>query len=1114
MIKYFLLFSFFILSLFNVQGQTSLQVSNDTTICLGGSATLSATVTSGSYGTSSYTFQTYAYSPEPFSGGSSVCDLFIDSPPAQTHCTSTAGGKDDCWAGPIDIGFDFCFFNQTYTQFYVGSNGWISFSPPPGPPANSWDTFTSQSIPNTGASVPKNVIFFPWEDWLPCKGLSNVNYYNSGTSPNMKLVVYFNGTTFFDCNGSKNASFEVVLNQQSSIIENHIQSKPQCGSDNATQGVQNIDGTVAFIATGRNNTQWTATNESTRFVPSGIVWYTGGYPGGTIVGYGTPFTVAPTVTTTYTAEVTECDQTVATGNVTVTVVNPQFNYAQPSYCQSDIDPTPTVLNPTGTFSAVPAGLVFLSTSTGAIDLSASAPGTYTITYLIMAPCNVAANQTLTINATPAPPTPLASYVSHCGPGQVTFGVVQPAGVTIHWYDAPVGGNLLPFAGATVTTNVLATTHYYAEAVTTATTCKSLSRADIIVVIKSVPVITNTTLNYNLCSGDSLNITLVSSLPNSTFQWVATSNNGTLSGYSSGSGLKIAQKLVNSGALYDTVVYSTVATKDTCTSNSVNFTVVVKPVFLATANPLSQSVCSSNLVTINLTSNNPTTIFTWTATGNYPPLSGYSNGTGNPITQTLSNAGPGNGTVTYTITPNGSGCIGPPVVATVQVLPLPSPVISGVDTVCVGSSSVVYTTQTGMNNYLWNVSAGGTITAGGTPASNTVTVTWNIPGSQSVSVNYNDLNGCTAASPTTYPVIVNPLPGVAGAISGPAILCQEATGVVYSIISVPNAKTYLWTLTPGTAGTITGNSKSCSIDWAAPFFGTATLNVTPVNDCGVGITSPSFPILINPKPTVSITLCVDSVTVPTAKVIQLRLGIPLGGIWSGAGVNSGAGTFSPAIAGIGAHTITYSYPNVNGCINTDSKVITVINPGIFSCGNPLTDIRDNKTYNTVQIGSQCWIAENLNYGTLIGGIQDQRDNCIVEKYCLSDNPANCVSYGGLYQWDEMMAYTPVSGSQGICPPAWHIPTEAEWNLLFSNYVNNGFAANALKSTGYSGFNAFIAGVNFFNVKYDFTGFAEFYWSSDSHGINKAWAHGMNFYDPSVSYYPSVRSNAFSLRCIKD
>jgi uncharacterized protein (TIGR02145 family) len=1100
MIKRFTLLStILLLSIFQVYTQT-LITSNDTTICLGGSTTLSATVISGSYGTSSYTFETYAYSPEPYSGGNPVCDLFT--------CTYSGDAKDDCVSGPFPIGFNFCFFNQTYSQFWIGSNGWISFSEPPG---TNWDTFTATTIPNSAPTVPKNVIFFPWEDWLPCKGMAqNVFYYTEGTAPNRKLVVYFAATTFYMCNGSKYATFQAVLNEQTSVIENHIQSKPLCGTEGATQGVQDSTGTVAFTATGRNDTQWSASNESTRFVPSGITWYTGGYPGGTIVGYGTPITFSPTFTTTYTAVVTLCDQTTATANVTVTVISAQFNYPQSSYCQSDPNPTPAIVFPGGTFTVSPAGLIFLNTSTGLINLGASTPGVYNITYTVTSPCLVATNQSLTINATPPSPVPLATYVSHCGPGQVTFGVVPPPGEIINWYDAAVGGNLL-FTGTSVTTNVNVTTNYYAEAVTTGTTCTSLSRTSILVVIKPVPVITNSVLNYTLCSGDSIKITLTSSIPGSTFQWTAFSNSGTLTGYSNGVGSNISQKLVNSGSANDTVIYSAVATLDTCNSSTVNFTVVVKPLFDVIAAPLSQTICSNNLITINLSSTNPTTNFSWTATGNNPGLSGYLNGSGNSISQTLLNGSATDGTVTYKIVAQGAGCIGDTVVSTALVHPLPMPSISGTAVLCVGSSGVIYITQPGMINYLWMVSGGGTITAGGSNTNNSVTVTWNTPGGQFVSINYHNANGCTAASPTNYPVTVNPLPGAAGIITGIAVLCQGASGIAYSVGSVASATSYSWTLIPAVAGTISGNTKSITINWSAAFTGTASLTVEGVNNCGNGVSSPAFSILVNPNPIVTYIVCTDSITTPTAGLIHLREGIPLGGAWSGSGVNTANATFNPAVAGLGAHTITYSYTNVYVCTSTALHIITVTNPGVFFCGGNLKDIRDNRFYQTVRIGTQCWMAENLDFGAMIPGSVSQRDNCVPEKYCNNDLPADCGPQT-YYQWDEMMAYYDSSGSQGICPPGWHVPTEAEWTLLFSNFINNGFAGSALKSTGFSGFNALVSGVNFFNRSYSFNTFAGFYWSSDFQGPHKAWAHGMNTFDPSVSLYPSSRSNAFSVRCI--
>jgi uncharacterized protein (TIGR02145 family) len=181
---------------------------------------------------------------------------------------------------------------------------------------------------------------------------------------------------------------------------------------------------------------------------------------------------------------------------------------------------------------------------------------------------------------------------------------------------------------------------------------------------------------------------------------------------------------------------------------------------------------------------------------------------------------------------------------------------------------------------------------------------------------------------------------------------------------------------------------------------------------------------------------------------------------------------------------------------------------------MTDIRDNKQYSTIKIGNQCWMAVNLNYGTAISSSQMQRDNCINEKYCLEDLPANCTTFGGLYQWDEVMKFDITGGAQGFCPPGWHIPMESEWTTLFNTFTSNGYAGSPLKYDGYSGFMAYLDGMRHDNSVWRFADFATMYWSSTATILTKAWAHGLNSYNPSVSYYPSLRANAFSVRCLKD
>jgi uncharacterized protein (TIGR02145 family) len=451
---------------------------------------------------------------------------------------------------------------------------------------------------------------------------------------------------------------------------------------------------------------------------------------------------------------------------------------------------------------------------------------------------------------------------------------------------------------------------------------------------------------------------------------------------------------------------------------------------------------------------------------------------------------------------------------VTVNSLPTPTIIGSNAICQGITGVIYTTQTGMTNYIWNISAGGTVTSGGSVTDNSVTVSWVVAGPQSVSVNYQNVNGCTASSPASYPVTVNPIPAASGSITGSVGPCQGSKGVPYSVGSIANATSYSWTLNPGSAGTINGNTASVAVDWSSNFTGSGTLMVEGVNNCGNGVSSPVLSILVNPKPLVSYNMCTDSITTPDAGIIYLREGIPLGGTYSGTAVNSATGTFNPATAGLGTHSITYSYTNVNSCTNSALCNITVTDPGLFVCGGNLKDVRDNKFYPTIQIGSHCWMSVNLDYGSAILSTLNQTDNCIPEKYCFGNNPSNCGIDGGLYQWDELMAYSVVQGSHGICPPGWHVPAESEWIQLFNNYIDKGFAGSALKATGYSGFNALISGVNFLNRIYTFNSFAGIYWSSDSDGPYKAWAHGMNSFNPSVSFYPGSRSNSFSVRCLKD
>ena len=98
----------------------------------------------------------------------------------------------------------------------------------------------------------------------------------------------------------------------------------------------------------------------------------------------------------------------------------------------------------------------------------------------------------------------------------------------------------------------------------------------------------------------------------------------------------------------------------------------------------------------------------------------------------------------------------------------------------------------------------------------------------------------------------------------------------------------------------------------------------------------------------------------------------------------------------------------------------------------------QVYNTVQIGNQCWMAKNMNVGTMIYsdtavGCQQANDG-IIEKYCFNNDTSQCDIYGGLYEWGEAMQYNSTEGAQGICPNGWHIPSDGEWCILAKSLDN--------------------------------------------------------------------------------
>ena len=108
---------------------------------------------------------------------------------------------------------------------------------------------------------------------------------------------------------------------------------------------------------------------------------------------------------------------------------------------------------------------------------------------------------------------------------------------------------------------------------------------------------------------------------------------------------------------------------------------------------------------------------------------------------------------------------------------------------------------------------------------------------------------------------------------------------------------------------------------------------------------------------------------------------------------------------------------------------------FACGDTFTDPRDSQQYPTVQIGTQCWMAKNMNYDD--GCSSNTWINNTDNRWCgcYENNSSNCATYGKLYQWSAAMAGSTTEGAQGICPEGWHVPTSAEYITLYNTINNN-------------------------------------------------------------------------------
>ena len=199
---------------------------------------------------------------------------------------------------------------------------------------------------------------------------------------------------------------------------------------------------------------------------------------------------------------------------------------------------------------------------------------------------------------------------------------------------------------------------------------------------------------------------------------------------------------------------------------------------------------------------------------------------------------------------------------------------------------------------------------------------------------------------------------------------------------------------------------------------------------------------------------------------------------------------------------------------------------------MTDARDGMTYKTVTIGTQTWMAQNLNYDYNEGTAKSN---------CYNNSVDSCAKYGRLYTWAAAMdsaalfstagkdcgydnICSPSGTVRGVCPEGWHLPDDAEWNTLMTAVGGERTAGKKLKTTsgwyessnGYDfyGFGVLPAGFLSSNGSFVSVGYNTYLWSSSERGSYYADNWNIGATSDSASCIYSNKYLEFSVRCLKD
>ena len=541
-------------------------------------------------------------------------------------------------------------------------------------------------------------------------------------------------------------------------------------------------------------------------------------------------------------------------------------------------------------NGTPVGATYSGATSAALTVNTTnltPAGNYNYRVLVNASgldCNQAISTTVTMNVF-ADPTISVQPVGDeiCDGGiydlSMTAAGTAPGALVYQWQNRVPPATAWTNAPGTstnasyTTPNLSATTEYRVVTTQAESGCEIISD-EVTVQVNPIPQVTSAATDL-VCNGQQLDYDITSDVVGSTFTWTAAVQSeptpGALIGFADGSGANILQTLSNTGDQDGVVRYTITVTgppPTNCVLGTFNLDVTVEPTPEVNANSTAV-ICDGDDTDIVLDNNgvvgSVATTYTWTAAVTTAPaggsLTGFSDGAGASITQTLTNTGTNQGVVTYTITPFIGTCAGSAITVDVTVNPSGQVNDPANDVVCVGDNvlELLLTTNNdeinGTTTYSWannNTAIGlGASNTGNVPAfTATNTGTTPITGTITITPTYTqDMVSCEGPT-QSYTVTVNPL----GQVDDPAdqVVCEgELTTVNFTTQNSGGTTTYAWTNDNPAIGL--GGSGSGNISFTAtnagtsPIFGDIT--VTPTFENGgesCAGSSETFRITVNPN----------------------------------------------------------------------------------------------------------------------------------------------------------------------------------------------------------------------------------------------------------------------------